>query len=230
MSRFTRILLFFVLFVMAISTAIAVFPNLAAAQGRAFTIQELSEYDGQDGRPAYFAYEGVVYDATGSKLWQAGEHFGLKAGKDLSGMLGNAPHGTEVFKAVPQVGTLSGAAAESAATAAPLTGSMAVETAPESANQAWYQGRIRLLGLSLLGWSGIVLGVFFVLTFATCFALPWGKLPLPWKGARPGPDALDVSPKHKNWSSFHKHFVWFTVIFGVIHGVLGLLQMAGWYL
>ena len=82
----------------------------------------------------------------------------------------------------------------------------------------------------MLGWSGIILGVFFVLTFATCFAMPWAQMRLPWTGARPGADPLDVTGVHKPWTAVHKHFVWFTVLLGVIHGVLGVLQLFGIYL
>ena len=37
---------------------------------KVFTLAELAQYDGQDGRPAYFAYEGQVYDASSIPNWK----------------------------------------------------------------------------------------------------------------------------------------------------------------
>ncbi len=200
------------------------------AQSTVFSAEELSQYDGKDGHPAYFAYEGKVYDVSESTLWKMGEHFGVHAGEDLTGQLGNAPHGTEVFASFPVVGTYQNETSETNEAVASVAPT-AQETMPTSvSSKKWYEGRIRLMNISILGWSGILLGVFFILTFGTCFAMPWAKLPLPWKGSKLGPDPLDSAPKHMTWSSIHKHFVWWTVIFGVIHGVLGLLQMFGLYL
>ncbi len=49
---------------------------------REFTPEELSEYDGRDGRPAYVAVDGIVYDVSHVILWAGGRHFGLMAGQD----------------------------------------------------------------------------------------------------------------------------------------------------
>lgn len=51
---------------------------------KAFTIEELSTYDGAEGRPAYVAVNGNVYDVSKEATWGAGTHFGLYAGKDLT--------------------------------------------------------------------------------------------------------------------------------------------------
>ncbi len=69
------------------------------------TIIDLLEYDGS-GDKAYFAYEGVIYDVTDSDLWEDGSHFGRYAGYDLTSQLEGAPHGTEMFDNVPQVGVM----------------------------------------------------------------------------------------------------------------------------
>lgn len=62
------------------------------------SLTQLSEYDGKNGRKAYFAYEGRVYDVTLSKFFKNGDHpGGHKAGTDLTGKLTGAPHGIEVF-------------------------------------------------------------------------------------------------------------------------------------
>ncbi|MBN2026739.1 MAG: cytochrome B5 [Actinobacteria bacterium] len=77
-----------------------------------FTLAELGEFDGMDGRPAYVAVDGVVYDITDSALWPEGDHSpcGLDAiaGRDLSEVIGESPHGRDIFaeNGIPVVGTL----------------------------------------------------------------------------------------------------------------------------
>jgi predicted heme/steroid binding protein len=64
---------------------------------RVFTARELQRYDGEDG-PMYIAYEGVVYDVSDCPRWRTGLHERLHfPGQDLTGELGDAPHGMEVF-------------------------------------------------------------------------------------------------------------------------------------
>lgn len=48
------------------------------------TREELSEFDGIDGKPAYVAVKGLIYDVSEVPLWKGGSHFGLEAGKDLT--------------------------------------------------------------------------------------------------------------------------------------------------
>ena len=75
--------------------------------GRKFTIEELKKFDGRDGRPAYIAYKGKVYDVTDSFLWIDGDHQGQHAaGKDLTEDMALAPHGEETFERVKIVGML----------------------------------------------------------------------------------------------------------------------------
>ncbi|MDD2498185.1 MAG: cytochrome b5 domain-containing protein [Desulfitobacteriaceae bacterium] len=50
-----------------------------------FTLEELVQFNGNMGNPAYVAVQGVVYDVSGVPEWEAATHFGLMAGKDLSG-------------------------------------------------------------------------------------------------------------------------------------------------
>ncbi len=73
-----------------------------------FTEEEIAEYNGQDGNPAYVAVEDVVYDVTDANGWENGVHEGgIEAGNvyteaDFEG----SPHGTEVLDNVPIVGTI----------------------------------------------------------------------------------------------------------------------------
>lgn len=228
---------------MLLMTAFVPSQALVQAQGsKVFTAEELAQYDGQDGRKAYYAYEGKVYDVTGSPLWKAGQHYGLQAGQDLTGKMMDAPHGTEVFSGFEVLGTYGAPAATATAVqVSPVPAPVETAQTVESSNTAvstdstilprrWYEGRIRIAGLSILGWTGILLGITFVGNFATCFALPWTKLPLPWRGSRPGPDALDSAQTHMRWGNVHKYFAWGTVVIGILHGILGYMQLLGYYL
>lgn len=72
-----------------------------------FDPEELKQYNGQEGRPSYVAYEGKVYDVSGSKLWRKGLHMQRHtAGQDLTTDIQGAPHTPEVLERFPQVGVL----------------------------------------------------------------------------------------------------------------------------
>lgn len=49
---------------------------------REFTLEELQQYNGTNGMPAYIAVDGVVYDVSNEARWAGGRHFGVKAGTD----------------------------------------------------------------------------------------------------------------------------------------------------
>jgi len=71
------------------------------------TEEELGHYDGKEGRKAYIAYRGVIYDVTDNAKWKGGRHMNrLDAGQDLTAFLADAPHGEEVFAKLPVVGNL----------------------------------------------------------------------------------------------------------------------------
>lgn len=71
------------------------------------TLEELSRFDGRDGRPAYFAYKGKVCDVSLSKSWKDGSHMKKHpAGNDLTEMIKTAPHGEEKILQMPVVGEL----------------------------------------------------------------------------------------------------------------------------
>ena len=72
-----------------------------------FTLDELKQYDGKDGRPAYIVFNGKVYDVTDSYMWTDGDHQGQHAaGKDLTSEIGMAPHSEETLERVKLVGVL----------------------------------------------------------------------------------------------------------------------------
>lgn len=77
------------------------------ATERKFTAEELQQYDGKEGRPAYIAYKGNVYDVTEDLMWVGGDHQGEHvAGKDITEEMQQAPHGEEMLERVKFIGTL----------------------------------------------------------------------------------------------------------------------------
>ncbi len=74
---------------------------------RVFTVEELAQYDGSNGKPAYVAVNGIVYDVSLEATWGGGTHFGLYAGKDLTAQFNGCHDGRlEVLRNLPKVGIL----------------------------------------------------------------------------------------------------------------------------
>ena len=72
-----------------------------------FTQEELAEYNGKDGNPAYVAHKGKVYDVSESKMWKGGQHMRRhNAGSELSSDIQAAPHEADVLERYSQVGIL----------------------------------------------------------------------------------------------------------------------------
>jgi predicted heme/steroid binding protein len=72
------------------------------------TIQDLAYYNGRDGKKAYVAVDGIVYDVTNSSKWTGGSHFGgATAGRDLTAAMdANPSHGRENLSRVPRIGII----------------------------------------------------------------------------------------------------------------------------
>ena len=69
--------------------------------------EKLATFNGTEGKPAYVALGGKIYDISKSPLWPKGVHMKRHpAGKDLTGEISAAPHGPEVLERYPQVGIL----------------------------------------------------------------------------------------------------------------------------
>ncbi|EJO5347428.1 hypothetical protein NRP93_001507 [Clostridium botulinum] len=75
-------------------------------QPKEFTLDELSEYDGTMGKPAYVAVNRIVYDVTDISKWSGGTHFGLTAGKDLTSQFESCHGSSSKLKKLPKVGIL----------------------------------------------------------------------------------------------------------------------------
>ncbi|MHB1376900.1 MAG: cytochrome b5 domain-containing protein [Candidatus Humimicrobiaceae bacterium] len=72
-----------------------------------YSLEELKQFDGKEGRKTYVACNGLVYDVTDSFLWQGGKHQASHmAGADLTSELEDAPHDIEFLKRFQVIGHL----------------------------------------------------------------------------------------------------------------------------
>jgi len=86
-----------------------------------FDADELAGFNGENGKPAYIAYDGKVYDVSESKLWRKGQHMNRhRSGTDLTSDMQAAPHDFNVLERFPQVGILKQVAVEEQAIPQPI--------------------------------------------------------------------------------------------------------------
>lgn len=72
-----------------------------------FSLEELAIYDGSNGKPAYAAVNGIVYDMSKEVAWGGGIHYGLYSGKDLTPQFMECHQGMAVIlRNLPKVGIL----------------------------------------------------------------------------------------------------------------------------
>lgn len=110
----TKIVLFLIMVCTALYVVIFIGPKLKKTKYEYnfeskinLTVNDLIQFDGTDGRPAYVAYKDKVYNMTKSEHWKNGVHFGRhEGGRDLTGMLKQAPHGEDKIFKLPEVGKL----------------------------------------------------------------------------------------------------------------------------
>lgn len=69
------------------------------------TLEELEQYDGRDGSPAYVAVNGIIYDISPIPQWAQGVHFGVSAGRDVTDRV-NLCHGGGILKLLRVVGRI----------------------------------------------------------------------------------------------------------------------------
>jgi predicted heme/steroid binding protein len=90
---------------------------------RTFTLEELANYNGKDGKPAYVGLNGLVYDLSGIYAWDQGRHYcpDALAGTDITAIWKNAPAyhlGQGFLTPFPIVGKLAPAPTQATATPA----------------------------------------------------------------------------------------------------------------
>lgn len=72
-----------------------------------YTRAQLALRNGQDRDEIWVAYQGIIYELTGSRLWRNGKHYEHWAGQDLTDELPDAPHTEQVFEKFKAVGRLA---------------------------------------------------------------------------------------------------------------------------
>lgn len=109
-----KIALYLVMVISVVIVITVIGPRLKSKKKKAplasegnLTAEDLAQCDGKEGRPAYLAFAGKIYDVTPSRLWKQGTHMGRHgAGADLTEALKLAPHGQEKVAAMREVGEL----------------------------------------------------------------------------------------------------------------------------
>lgn len=110
-----KVSLFAIMVISALYVVMVIGPKLrrqirngeTPATGGDLTLEALAGFDGKEGRPAYVAYKGEVYDVTESRLWKEGSHMRRhQAGFDLTEALSQAPHGEDRVLGMPRIGSL----------------------------------------------------------------------------------------------------------------------------
>lgn len=72
-----------------------------------FTTAELAKYNGQNGKPAYVAANGKVFDVTKNSYWIKGMKHGMPIGVDWTDILKEVvPHNSVAFENLPHIGFL----------------------------------------------------------------------------------------------------------------------------
>jgi len=74
---------------------------------RDFTLDDLKQFNGKNGKPAYVAHQGRIYDVSGSPMWKDGEHMNRHAaGGDLTADMSAAPHESDKLAEFSEIGRL----------------------------------------------------------------------------------------------------------------------------
>lgn len=167
----------------------------------------------------YVLYDNTVYDMETAKKWDITGH----VGQHLCGKVYDA----ETIQAGPHP-----VAVMDRFLLGPLCGSEADVVSSEGEGLAGIVDdgdglktsglpQIVILGMSLRRLSQYLALVFFVLNFATCYAMPWAKrVKVPWNGRRPGSDMTDTAGRF-SLLHYHVYFAWLGIFFLGLHGVLG---------
>lgn len=83
--------------------------NQPSVNQNTFTRAQLAQFTGLNGKPAYVAVNGIVYDVTNNAAWSAASHFGLTAGKDLTQEFASCHAGQQwILSTLKPVGRLVG--------------------------------------------------------------------------------------------------------------------------
>jgi len=109
-----KIIYFTVAFIFGVGAliyALMYTPEPRGGAGQIVTKETLSQKTGINGEECWVAVDGVVYSISGFSEWQMGKHIPSEGkatcGQDLSGVIGESPHGRSVLNLLRVVGTLA---------------------------------------------------------------------------------------------------------------------------
>lgn len=167
-------------------------------------------------------FEGMVYDLTEAKKWSIEGHVDQHqcGGIYTKGVVEDGPHEIAVLEQYA---------------VAPICGEGFDEARGKRQSTAVSDTQVagsallnlkRPFGLSWRVLFAYVSGVFFILNFLTCYAMPWARRGAPWAGKRPGEDERDPGG-HFPLTHWHPWFAWGAVFFLALHGALGFLCVWG---
>lgn len=150
-------------------------------------------------------YDNKVYDFTFAKKWDLTGH----VGKHLCGKV----YDKETIEAGPhKVGVMT------KFYTAPLCGTL-TDSQKNGPLDFLFGGSISIRRVMVY-----VSLLFFLLNFATCYAMPWASVKEPWSGDLPGKDAKDTLGKFP-LTHWHKIWAWCAIFSLSLHGILGFSCM-----
>jgi len=71
-----------------------------------WTYDLLSQYNGKNGKSAYIAVDGIIYDVTAVGSWSTGTHHGVTAGKDVTADFASSPHSKSILQQAVIIGRI----------------------------------------------------------------------------------------------------------------------------
>lgn len=185
--------------------AVMVYLGLVMVSGKVFatkptaclTLPEVEEIVIKENK-CLTVYDNKVYDFTTAKKW------------DITGHVGQHLCGKVYDKKTIEAGPHKVAVMDKFFSV-PVCGT---GVAP-STTVSWFSLRKIMIYVSLL---------FFILNFATCYAMPWGTWREPWSGDFPGPDEKDRIG-HFPMTHWHKIWAWCAIFSLSLHALLGFSCM-----
>lgn len=96
--------------ILAVSFALIYTPTEDRDSSIPVSEDELAEHNGIEGKECWVAVDGTVYAISGFSEWQMGRHIPSEGkatcGRDLSGVIGESPHGKSVLQLLKVVGNM----------------------------------------------------------------------------------------------------------------------------
>ncbi len=68
-----------------------------------WTVNYLANFNGKNGKQAFIAVSGVIYDVSANRSWVNGSHKGVTAGADVTNAFANSPHAKSLLAQLPVV-------------------------------------------------------------------------------------------------------------------------------